>query len=101
MKELEWCKNCKTSVATRPRGLCSRCYDDLNIREIHPPKIVITPEQEDIQPPKPVRKPRDPQYRCLWCSEYCCTEPLKKCSKCEQSYMKSLVRLSELEGGEE
>lgn len=59
------CQHCSKRGVNRPRGLCTPCYIDLDIRRLYPPKIVHKPlnEHQTILPvltayPDPSSMPR-------------------------------------------
>jgi hypothetical protein len=67
--------------ATSCRQLCAVCYRNKTIREQY-----ATMNDTAERKGRPERQAGDPPYRCLWCSQWRCQEPLRTCSACAAWY---------------
>jgi len=84
--------------ARRAAGVCVRCGEDSNGRTLCPGCTVWKAERRAAllaATREPLRlserQPGDAYYRCAWCGEFKCEQPLKLCSGCQAEYQEMMA----------
>lgn len=84
------CNGCgRDDCLIQARGLCKTCYRNPVVKAENPTQseLKTEPLTSQIAP----RQDGDAPHWCMWCGQWKCQEPIKKCAECQAEYQRRIA----------